>query len=183
VFDANWLDDFGARFDSSAGQGTMPLNMAINDVKWDRTAASSRTVEGYIKEGKAYRADTIEELAQQMEVPPETLRATVDRYNELCDMGDDPRLRQAPELLTRIVKPPFIAVQDGRLPARRHGRLPDEHRSQRPRRRPPAHRGSVRHRQQLRRHVRRGLPAPAQRNSYGRAFSYALVLAACSSDR
>ncbi len=113
VFDANWLDDFGARFDLIGGQGTMPLNMAINDVKWDPDCGVVETVEGYIKEGKAYRADTIEALAQQMEVPPETLRATVDRYNELCDMGDDPDYGKRPELLTRIVKPPFIAVKMG----------------------------------------------------------------------
>ncbi len=36
-----------------------------------------------------YQADTIEELAEQIEVDPETLKKEVDRYNEICAQGYD----------------------------------------------------------------------------------------------
>ena len=67
----------------------------------------------YIGSGKAFQADTLEELAEKMDVPYENLKATVDRYNELCALGDDPDFGKRPELLTTIVKPPFTAVKMG----------------------------------------------------------------------
>ena len=42
-----------------------------------------------IEAGKMFKADTIEELAEMIGMNPETLRATVDRYNELSNKGVD----------------------------------------------------------------------------------------------
>ena len=113
VFDAKWLDEFGERFPLIGGQGAMPLNMAVNDAKWDPNCGLKEEVAGYIDAGKAFVADTLEELAAKMEVPYENLKATVDRYNELCALGDDPDFGKRPELLTTIVKAPFYAVKMG----------------------------------------------------------------------
>ena len=35
------------------------------------------------------RADTLEELAELIEVDPAELKATVERYNKLCKAGED----------------------------------------------------------------------------------------------
>ena len=113
VFDAKWLDEFGERFPLIGGQGAMPLNMAINDVEWNPDCGLRQEVEGYVENGKAFKADTLEELAAKMEVPYENLKATVDRYNELCALGDDPDFGKRPELLTTIVEAPFYAVKMG----------------------------------------------------------------------
>ncbi len=42
-----------------------------------------------MEEGLIIHADTLEGLAQQIEVPYEALKATVDRYNSFCDSGED----------------------------------------------------------------------------------------------
>lgn len=43
----------------------------------------------FYNEGIAYRADTVEELARQIGVPAETLRATVERFNSFARDGAD----------------------------------------------------------------------------------------------
>ncbi|MBR2831813.1 MAG: FAD-binding protein [Oscillospiraceae bacterium] len=113
VFDAKWLDEFGERFPLIGGQGAMPLNMAINDVEWDPDCGLREQVQEYIDNGKAFTAETLEELADKMGVPRENLLATVARYNELCAMGDDVDFGKRSELLTTVEKPPFIAVKMG----------------------------------------------------------------------
>jgi fumarate reductase flavoprotein subunit len=55
-------------------------------------------------------AGSLEELAQKLEVDLGTLRATVERYNELCDRGRDADYVKAPEFLKPLRTPPFYAV-------------------------------------------------------------------------
>lgn len=59
----------------------------------------------------AYKADTIEELAQLCGIDPATLRATVDRYNELCEAGEDKDFGKEAELMVPIKAAPFYAVR------------------------------------------------------------------------
>lgn len=61
--------------------------------------------------GKKVQADTIEELAKQMEVPVETFKATIARYNELAKLGKDLDFGKRADRLTTIEKPPFYAGQ------------------------------------------------------------------------
>lgn len=42
-----------------------------------------------LEEGLIVQADTLQGLAQQIEVPYDALQATVERYNGYCDSGDD----------------------------------------------------------------------------------------------
>ncbi|ART55504.1 flavocytochrome c [Acidovorax carolinensis] len=42
-----------------------------------------------MEEGLIIKADTLQGLAQQIEVPYDTLKTTVDRYNSFCDRGED----------------------------------------------------------------------------------------------
>lgn len=53
--------------------------------------------------------DTVEELAQNMGVPVETLKATIDRYNELAAKGVDDDYGKRSDRLYPIVKAPFYA--------------------------------------------------------------------------
>lgn len=55
------------------------------------------------------KADTIEELADQMGVDPVALKGTVDRYNELCDKGFDEDFGKLAKYLRPIKTPPFYA--------------------------------------------------------------------------
>jgi fumarate reductase flavoprotein subunit len=60
---------------------------------------------------EVHTADTIEELAAQIDVDPKVLRATVDRYNEICTSGTDDDFGKLPKYLSPIVDPPFQAVK------------------------------------------------------------------------
>ena len=68
-------------------------------------------VQTYLDNEQAFVADTLEELAGIMEVPAENLVATVERYNELVDMGADEDFGRLSEDLThKIEQPPFYAM-------------------------------------------------------------------------
>lgn len=60
---------------------------------------------------EAYTADTIEELAEMIHVDPDTLVATVNRYNELCAAGDDLDYMKAPRYMDAIDDPPYTAYK------------------------------------------------------------------------
>lgn len=56
------------------------------------TAKNGGTIpalEEQVAAGLAFKADTIEDLASQMGLPVDAVKATVDRYNELCERGVD----------------------------------------------------------------------------------------------
>ena len=57
-----------------------------------------------------FKADTVEELAELMEVPADELQATLDRYNELYDLGVDEDFGKRADRLAPVRKPPFYAT-------------------------------------------------------------------------
>ncbi len=46
-------------------------------------------LEEAVTAGTAFKADTIEELAEQLEMDASVLQATIDAYNEICETGED----------------------------------------------------------------------------------------------
>jgi fumarate reductase flavoprotein subunit len=67
-----------------------------------------------MEEGLLIKADTLQALAQQIEVPYETLRSTVDAYNRQVDVGEDPDFGRRALVhnhgsLRRIETAPFYA--------------------------------------------------------------------------
>lgn len=52
-------------------------------------APAGKTPEDWITSGYMKRADTIEDLARQCDIPPEQLRATIDRFNGFAEAGHD----------------------------------------------------------------------------------------------
>lgn len=67
-----------------------------------------------LEEGLFYVGDTLDELAAQIEIQPDVLRATVTRYNGYVDAGYDPdfgrkHLVHQHGALRRIETPPFYA--------------------------------------------------------------------------
>ena len=114
IMDAKWLDEYGERFDCIGGQTVTPLNIANYGDKWSPDCGLEKTVEEMVEKGQcAWKADTLDELAEKIGVPAENLKATVDRYNELARQGDDTDFGKRSELLTTITKPPFYALKWG----------------------------------------------------------------------
>jgi len=64
-----------------------------------------------IAEGNVLTANTIEELAKKIDVPSETFKATVKRYNEQTERGEDIDFGKHPDRLTTLEKPLFYAAQ------------------------------------------------------------------------
>jgi fumarate reductase flavoprotein subunit len=67
------------------------------------------TLESNIKDGLAFKAATLDELAAKMKVPADALKKTVLRYNELVKEGMDKDFGKRKELLFPIDTPPFYA--------------------------------------------------------------------------
>lgn len=60
----------------------------------------------------AYRADSIEELAEQMGIDADEAVKAVDRYNELCDKGVDEDFGKDPQYLVPVKTPPFYGFRE-----------------------------------------------------------------------
>ncbi|MBR2836276.1 MAG: FAD-binding protein [Coriobacteriales bacterium] len=75
----------------------------------DGEEAYAATMESNIERGLTLKADTLEELAELMEVPVEKFLATVERYNEMCAAGVDVDFGKLPCNLSSVDTPPFYA--------------------------------------------------------------------------
>jgi fumarate reductase flavoprotein subunit len=82
----------------------------------EKTPASRNTpeqVEIDLREGITVKADTLEALAERIDVPAENLKATVARYNELCARGHDDDCLKEAAWMKPIDTPPFYAAGIG----------------------------------------------------------------------
>ncbi len=62
--------------------------------------------------GLVFKGNTIEELAEQVGCDPAALRASFDRYNELCDLGEDQDFGKDPSRLRKYAdNGPYYAVE------------------------------------------------------------------------
>lgn len=66
-------------------------------------------LEYLVSNGFIWRADSIEDLAAQIDMDPSALRETVDNYNSYVDQGKDPEFGKN-VLTSKIETPPFYAV-------------------------------------------------------------------------
>lgn len=109
IYDSHGLEQVKEQIDNNLGGGlqwgqlTQPVGAEYN------LEAQKLVLEGEVADGKTYQADTLEDLAAQMGVPAENLVAAVNRYNELCDLGKDLDFGKRPEVMGKIVEPPFYA--------------------------------------------------------------------------
>ena len=65
-----------------------------------------------IEDGFVQKADTIEELAQKLRLPPKALKATVERYNELAHKGVDEDFGKEAFRLAPLEKAPFYGLKN-----------------------------------------------------------------------
>ena len=54
-----------------------------------------------------HRCDTLEELAKELDIPFDKMKASIDRYNELCDAGCDSDFGKPAQYMNKIEKAPF----------------------------------------------------------------------------
>jgi fumarate reductase flavoprotein subunit len=102
VFDDDYLDQVYA---GRMGEGNQKTGLGGGFAGYGMAF-----IQDAIDSGEIPSADTIEELAAKIEVPPETLAATVARYNEIFDLGVDEDFGKQAARITAIRKPPYYAI-------------------------------------------------------------------------
>lgn len=80
-----------------------------NLTKWKMAAIDDKSMNDAITNGLAFKGDTLEELAQKLNIPADKLKASVTRYNDLCDKANDTDFGKRPECLSAIKRAPFYA--------------------------------------------------------------------------
>lgn len=70
-------------------------------------------IEGLIEDGYVQKADTMEELAQKLNLPVEATVASWQRYNEFAANGEDTDYWKEPHRLLPLTTPPFYGVRTG----------------------------------------------------------------------
>lgn len=66
-----------------------------------------------VEKGAYFKADTLDDLAKQLDLDPVKLKEVVARYNELCDKGADEDFYKNPDFLVKIEEEgPYYAAQN-----------------------------------------------------------------------
>ena len=98
ILDGNWKDSLGEEYGRESSGYVASLEKQMNE---------------YIGEHFILKADTVEDLARAMKADPAAFRATVDRYNELAKLKQDPDFGKSPEHLVALDKAPYYAINTG----------------------------------------------------------------------
>ena len=112
IFDANnkkyceQFDEVGCcrlfRFDNGA-ESNMPY-----DYVWGQMTEGENS---HLAQGYLIKADTLEELAEKLNLPVENFVETVRRYNELCAKGVDEDYGKSPHRMTPVDTAPFYGIR------------------------------------------------------------------------
>ena len=109
IYDADGLSVVKEQIDGGLGGGLFwGQTFMRKGAKFD-LEAEKQILDMHLKNGKVVSADTIEGLAEKMEVPVDAFVATVKRYNEIVAMKNDVDFGKRADLLVPIAKPPFYA--------------------------------------------------------------------------
>ena len=108
-----FVDPQGKRFVNEGGRRDAIADAVLalpGRTMWvitDDQSLKGASVEGKLKKGIVFKADTVEEMAQKMGVDPKVLQATLDRYNEFAAKKEDPDFGKT--TFTQLInKPPYF---------------------------------------------------------------------------
>jgi succinate dehydrogenase/fumarate reductase flavoprotein subunit len=92
------------------GRKLGPIGIPIvNDERYDASWSDDNLTEidkGWIKKG-----NSLEDIAAQIDVNPKVLRATVERWNDLCAKGQDEDYKRPPKTMMPIKNGPFYVME------------------------------------------------------------------------
>lgn len=101
VFDSKYMEECadwpGTLFSPQMLQSYMP------EVEGEKTGVYPDLI-------NTYAADTLEELAEKLGIDADNFVKTVERYNELVELGVDEDMGKEPEWMTSITQPPFYGI-------------------------------------------------------------------------
>ena len=112
IFDSN-SKEYCEQFDEVGCCRLFPFdNGAISNRDFD--GCWNDMMEGensHLEQGYLQKADTLEELAEKLNIPAETFVKTVERYNELAAKGVDEDYGKEKHRLTPVDKAPFYGIR------------------------------------------------------------------------
>ncbi len=114
IFDGGWEADNTASLATGGGMFWDSFR-AYGSKPEDATASHAASIAaGLESDPDNYKkADTLEELIAQLDVPSDVALATIERYNEMCKAGEDTDFYKEPQFLFGIEEGPFYAVRVG----------------------------------------------------------------------
>lgn len=106
IWDIDWFDKFTWYNGAYSWEAREETARSAEEMiaTWDKN----------VEDGKAFKADTLEELIEAAGLPESTLD-TIKRYNEMCENGEDTEFCKDAKFLIPIKTPPFYA-QRGETP-------------------------------------------------------------------
>ena len=108
LFDSKYPDDV-VRFDTQGCSRYIPFeNGAPAQIPLPAVIGMN---EGLVEQGFMQKADTIEELAEKLNIPAENLTKTVARYNELFEKQNDEDYGKEAYRLSSVAVPPFYGIR------------------------------------------------------------------------
>jgi hypothetical protein len=108
IWDSNFDTDI-VRFDTHGCSRMFPNdNGAAPEIP---LSVVKMMMEGLLQQGYIQQADSIEELARKLNIPVDTFKVTVDRYNKLFDQKSDPDFGKEPFRLSSLRNPPYFGVR------------------------------------------------------------------------
>jgi succinate dehydrogenase/fumarate reductase flavoprotein subunit len=109
IYDADGLSAVKQQVDAGLGGGLFFGQMFQRiGIPFDLDG-EKQILDAGLKDGKVVSGNSLEELAQKMNVPVDSFVATVKRYNELSAAQNDEDYGKRAQLMTPILKPPFYA--------------------------------------------------------------------------
>ncbi|OON86698.1 hypothetical protein BXO88_06815 [Oribacterium sp. C9] len=96
--------------EGEADYGWVVMDQEIADKFLKLDEYLEKTSEGSVIQ--AYKEDSIEALAKDMNLDPATVQATVDQYNKMCEAGEDTDNGKDAQYLSAIDAGPFYAVKE-----------------------------------------------------------------------
>lgn len=112
IFDAN-NKQYCEQFDEVGCCRLFPFdNGALSNMPYDYVWSSMTEGENsHLEMGYLQKADTLEELAEKLNIPADEFVKTVERYNELCAKGVDEDYGKSAHRMTPVDTAPFYGIR------------------------------------------------------------------------
>lgn len=111
IYDSNWMEHVKqfqqigcARIEPSQSGGKLQI------FSWE---AEQGLLAGMEQGGLIQKSDTLEELAEKLNMPADAFVATVERYNELCAKGEDEDFGKESYRMLPLENPPYYGCRQG----------------------------------------------------------------------
>ena len=111
IYDSTWMDQI-AQFKQIGCARIIPSPTG-GKLQIFSPEAEMGLLMGMQQAGFVQQADTIEELAEKLNIPVDTFVETVNRYNELCEKGEDEDFGKEAYRMLPIKQAPFFGCRQG----------------------------------------------------------------------